>query len=454
MSNLYFKYNVTPRVLLADKPQTVSVVGLDHSMPLYDDNEYIVTLIACDMWEYNEGKVLREINCSKEFRLRPVNGVLSFQDDFHGEHEWKVKIEQVENTHVPETMLKYHPKNAANYKLSLEFSLYSLREDLFRLRPYKGDIHIHTTGSDGSESPEITAAQYRKYGFDYIAVTDHHNMDSSLEAIEYYKNIDTALKLFPGEEIHPCGNLHMINFNSRYSVCALAREDADRNEREVLELSKEFDDTDSETAYALAWYKWVCDNIRKAGGVAIYPHPLWKPRGRVNIPLSTTLEILKRGLCDVYEVYGGTDRNNNRMQVQLSHQLASEGYKLPIVACSDSHDSLSHNYSRFDQAWTVTFAENAEEIPDAVKRGMSVAVDNFVPSDRNVYGDFRLVQYTWFLLENFYETHDELCNAAGQAIIRYVHGDRSQNTVISLLEKEIRAFSEGFFGNDGFTVDR
>ncbi len=45
MSDLYFKYNVTPRVLLADKPQTVSVVGLDRSMPLYDDNEYIVTLI-------------------------------------------------------------------------------------------------------------------------------------------------------------------------------------------------------------------------------------------------------------------------------------------------------------------------------------------------------------------------------------------------------------------------
>ncbi len=446
MSNLYFKYNVTPRVLLADKQQTVSVVGLDSSMRLYDDNEYLVTLIACDMWEYRDGKVLKEIDCTKEFRLYPVNGVLSFQDNFHGEHEWKVRIEQVENTHIPETMRKYHPKKASTYKLELEFSLYSLREDLYSLRPFKGDLHIHTTGSDGSESPEITAAQYRKYGYDYIAITDHNNMKSSLEAISYYKNVDTALKLFPGEEVHPCGNLHMINFASEYSVCALAREDAARNEREVLEISKEFKDNDPETAYALAWYKWVCDNIRKAGGVAIYPHPLWRPRGRVNIPLSTTIEILKRGLCDVYEVFGGTDRNNNRAQVQLSHQMASEGYKLPIVACSDSHDSLEHNYSRFDQAWTVTFAEDANAIPDAVKNGMSVAVDNFVQNDRNIYGNFRLVQYTWFLLENFYETHDELCNAAGQAIIRYVHGDKSQNTIISALEKEIQKFTESFFG--------
>lgn len=69
MSDLYFKYSDTPRVLLADKLQTVSGVGLDRSMPLYDDNEYIVTLIACDMWEYNEGKVLKEINCSKEFKI-------------------------------------------------------------------------------------------------------------------------------------------------------------------------------------------------------------------------------------------------------------------------------------------------------------------------------------------------------------------------------------------------
>ena len=37
----------------------------------------------------------------------------------------------------------------------------------------KGNLHTHTTRSDGRRSPEDTVALYRENGYDFIALTDH-----------------------------------------------------------------------------------------------------------------------------------------------------------------------------------------------------------------------------------------------------------------------------------------
>ena len=39
---------------------------------------------------------------------------------------------------------------------------------------YKGNIHAHSTNSDGSKSPRELVATYRDRGYDFMAVTDHH----------------------------------------------------------------------------------------------------------------------------------------------------------------------------------------------------------------------------------------------------------------------------------------
>ena len=40
-------------------------------------------------------------------------------------------------------------------------------------RFYKGNLHTHTTNSDGRRSPEDVLATYRAEGYDFIALTDH-----------------------------------------------------------------------------------------------------------------------------------------------------------------------------------------------------------------------------------------------------------------------------------------
>lgn len=39
---------------------------------------------------------------------------------------------------------------------------------------YKGNLHTHTTDSDGEHTPEEVVRRYRDRGYDFIAITDHH----------------------------------------------------------------------------------------------------------------------------------------------------------------------------------------------------------------------------------------------------------------------------------------
>ena len=38
---------------------------------------------------------------------------------------------------------------------------------------YKGNLHMHTTCSDGRVSPEQAEDMYEQAGYDFIALTDH-----------------------------------------------------------------------------------------------------------------------------------------------------------------------------------------------------------------------------------------------------------------------------------------
>ena len=38
---------------------------------------------------------------------------------------------------------------------------------------FKGNLHTHTTVSDGSRTPETTAQAYREAGYDFLALSDH-----------------------------------------------------------------------------------------------------------------------------------------------------------------------------------------------------------------------------------------------------------------------------------------
>jgi hypothetical protein len=67
-------------------------------------------------------------------------------------------------------------------------------------RWYRGNLHTHTTHSDGLCTPEEAVARYRERGYDFIALTDH----GCRTPVEEFTS--SGLLVLPGIEIHPGQN--------------------------------------------------------------------------------------------------------------------------------------------------------------------------------------------------------------------------------------------------------
>lgn len=60
---------------------------------------------------------------------------------------------------------------------------------------YKGNLHCHTTCSDGDLPPEIIAGEYARRGYDFLAITDHDRY------VEHPAYCGDKLLLIPGFEL-------------------------------------------------------------------------------------------------------------------------------------------------------------------------------------------------------------------------------------------------------------
>lgn len=76
------------------------------------------------------------------------------------------------------------------------------------------DLHMHTTFSDGSITPEELVSMAIENGLEAIAITDHDNTQSYLPAVEAAK--ETPLEIIPGIEINTWWKDHEIHILGYY----------------------------------------------------------------------------------------------------------------------------------------------------------------------------------------------------------------------------------------------
>jgi predicted metal-dependent phosphoesterase TrpH len=62
---------------------------------------------------------------------------------------------------------------------------------------YKADLHLHTTASDGSDTPGELIAKAKEAGFEVISITDHDTIAGSLEALGLHRE---GVKVITGIE--------------------------------------------------------------------------------------------------------------------------------------------------------------------------------------------------------------------------------------------------------------
>ncbi len=449
MKRELLNYDIFPKVILVGKEATITVAPRGGHAAFTSGKAYEIHILTT-----TEGR-------------RPLYA--------HRKNFAHYKLTARENgsyvfTHTFDKECEYYLRIFDGEKLVVQLSVYAIEADLVGRYPYMGDMHMHSTRSDGREHPFVVAANYRRAGYDFMAITDHRRYYPSLETIAFYKDLNLDLKLYPGEEIHLPGNdIHIVNFGGDYSVNGLlegsdhCREKGEEPEwrsvggtcppvlsmeeyaAEVNALAETLDIPEYIEKFQYASCVWICNHIKKAGGLGIFAHPYWI-YGVYQVPEDFTDYMFETQPFDAFEVFGGlTYFQQNGFQVQKYHDFCAKGKRVPIVGNTDTHGSTSYNPD-WHSARTMVFAkENTRDaIVDAVKSNYNVAIQD-IKDHVEVLGDLRMMKYAWFLYEHYFPLHDEICFEEGRLMKEYASGDEEAGELLRLIGRRMDKVRRKYF---------
>jgi hypothetical protein len=162
------------------------------------------------------------------------------------------------------------------------------------------ELHTHSALSyDGRDPVDLLLSQAAAVGLDAVAVTDHDEIDASLEAADLAP--EYGLVGIPGMEVTTAAG-HVLAFGIE----------------ELVPAGLSFDDT--------------LDRIHDQGGIAVVPHPFQKSRHGVAHKITRD----QLASADAIEVY------NSRLLTGRANRQAerfAERRNLPMTAGSDAHIS-------------------------------------------------------------------------------------------------------------------
>ncbi len=429
-------YDIYPKVFAAGKTAEIHIRPLGGRQTLQPDTVYPLMICALD------GGNPADFPATGDFRPLTAktdeNCCFRFTYTFDTEQEYFIRVLKADGGTL------------------LEFSVYCVAEDLAWRYPFMGDLHMHTTRSDGNQEPAVVAANYRKYGYVFTVISDHGRYWPSLEAKEKYKDVPIDLNIVPGEEVHmprvygKRNDVHIVNFGGEYSVNALVEGEAVAEkgrdlsvrairtenvpdvmtlpefEAKMQALADAIDVPDTVDPLPAAMCKWVFDEIKKANGLGIFPHPNWRPNV-YHVPEKFVDWLFETRPFDAFEVLGGENYyEHNGFQTLRYYEEAAKGRRVPVVGSTDSHSSYESNRNAFI-CETIIFAPENERraLIDSVKNYYSVAIDT-ISKEFRLVGEARFVRYGTFLLRHYFPLHDELCFEEGRLMKQYVTGNEEE----------------------------
>lgn len=425
MYNTHPRYLCYPSVLCVGKETEVTVFPCDISRQFREDAEYalgIVGLLDDQEHYYNH------VPLDHPFSI--VDGCLRFTFTAKTEQEFSVR---------------FCEKGGKEVKIAL----YAVEEDLYALRPLKGDLHVHSYYSDGQDGLAMVPAYYREAGFDFFALTDHNRMFPSELAADLYDGIPLGIHMIKGEETHPPESvLHIVGIGHRNCVSNTYIHELETYEAEIDRTEATLSHIPEQYRRRVAMAKWACDNIRRGGGLAILPHPFWMPNC-YNLSEELMHILFEEKLFDAFELMGGVNFKSGNLQLALWQEESAKGNRLPVVGSSDSH---THDFTtgKFARNFTVVFAKDntTEAIAEAIRSGYSVAAE--IPSGDNFEirfynAQYRLIAFAHFLHEHYFNETWRLCIGEGVLMRRYAQGE-AVGELLASFSNTVSDFYKRFYG--------
>jgi len=424
-------YDIFPKVIPAGKTSTITIMPLGAQAAFTRAEAYV--LRVCPRHE-GSPRAFPDRPNNFEYTVTPdSDGCIRFSFEFFSEQQY--------NIHIGD---------------KLKLSVYAVDGDLVGRYPFRGDLHMHSCRSDGRLAPALVCAEYRKIGYDFMAITDHRLYEPSLEAIAAYKDVPIEMTLVPGEEIHlPCdyegkriNEMHIINFGGSKSINAMAKSDPEAHWAAVEAYAETIDIPATLTGaerYTYASCLWAYSEIKKCGGLSHFCHPFDSSVFRA--PPTFADAIFASGAFGALEVLGGdTGFDQNGFQTIQYYEDQARGRRYPIVGVTDSHDAFACDNPDALVASTLVFspANERRALIDSIENFYSVAVDT-IHDTRRYVGPLRLVRYANFLGNSFIPLHDELCFEEGRAMKDYACGFTHAEDILRLISGRMKAQREKYF---------
>jgi hypothetical protein len=171
---------------------------------------------------------------------------------------------------------------------------------------YKGNLHTHTTNSDGKMAPEILAKKYLDAGFHFLALTDHWKITRP------NFNLDGKLLILEGLEV----DVWQTELNETVHIVG-------------IEPHQSFDIDQKTTPPQQA-----IDILNDAGALTFVAHPYWS-------------SLIPQDMLDLHD-YLGVEVYNHGCEVELAKGFSSihwddlliRGKKLFGFAVDDTHQRI------------------------------------------------------------------------------------------------------------------
>ena len=195
---------------------------------------------------------------------------------------------------------------------------------------FKGNLHCHTTMSDGVKTPEEAIEIYRGFGYDFLALTDHRRVTVPVERMAGQMLVLPGIELdytLPGEVVH------IVGFGM--TDTALPR-----------------------LQYELGPQNGV-NAIRAGGGRAIVAHPHWSLN-----TMATLSAIHDATAAEIYNTMSFLRPDSSA----LLDVTAAHGTLYPLVASDDTHAYEG------EEGVSFTMVQAQELTGEAIKTAMDAGL--------------------------------------------------------------------------------
>ena len=205
----------------------------------------------------------------------------------------------------------------------------------------KGNIHTHSSWSDGDSLPDVVYRWYRDHGYNFLAITDHNTRTDPLQ----FKSIErkNTFVLISGEEVTMMGAGRQVHVNA---LCTTGTIGGHHTERQGESLA------------------WAVQKIQAQGGVALVNHP------NFDWALTATDVAAARG-AQLLEIASGHPWvHTEGDETHQSHEaiwdaMLTQGEAFAGVAVDDAHHFRGPgkdpaHQARAGRAWIEVFADTPD----------------------------------------------------------------------------------------------